>query len=110
GETGYLTFCSGLENGQQRVANLMYLYERARQFGAFSRHGLYRFLKFLEALAAESDLGLPAVLGAGENLVRIMSVHKSKGLEFPVVFLADLGKRLNVSAASGRLMVDRVRY
>jgi ATP-dependent helicase/nuclease subunit A len=108
-DTGYLTFCSGLENGEQRVANVMYLYERARQFAAFSRQGLYRFLQFLEALAAESDLGLPPVLGPGENVVRIMSVHKSKGLEFPVVFLPDLGKRLNLSAASGRLLVDRVR-
>jgi ATP-dependent helicase/nuclease subunit A len=109
-ETGYLAFAGGLDNGPQRVANLMYLHERARQFGVFSRQGLYRFLRFLESLESESDVGLPAVLGEGENVVRIMSVHKSKGLEFPVVFLPDLGKQINLSAAKGRLLIDRHRY
>jgi ATP-dependent helicase/nuclease subunit A len=109
-QTGYLAFAGGLDNGPQRVANLTYLHERARQFGVFSRQGLYRFLCFLESLESESDVGLPAVLGEGENVVRIMSVHKSKGLEFPVVFLPDLGKRFNLSAAEGRLLIDRARY
>jgi ATP-dependent helicase/nuclease subunit A len=109
-QTGYLAFAGGLDNGPQRIANLTYLHERARQFGVFSRQGPHRFLRFLESLESESDVGLPAVLGEGENVVRIMSVHKSKGLEFPVVFLPDLGKRFNLSAAEGRLLIDRARY
>ncbi len=109
-DTGYLTYCSGLENGEQRCANLLYLHERARQFGGFSRQGLYRFLCFLNGLQTESDLGLPSILGAGEDVVRIMSVHRSKGLEFPVVFLPDLGKRFNLRDSTNRVLVDRARY
>ena len=109
-DTGYLSFCSGLENGDQRCANLLYLHDRAKQFGSFSRQGLYRFLRFLEELETESDLGQPSVLGAGEDVVRIMSVHRSKGLEFPVVFLPDLGKKINLRDITGRVLVDRVRY
>jgi ATP-dependent helicase/nuclease subunit A len=109
-ETGYLAFCGGLDNGEQRCANLLYLHERAKQFGGFSRQGLYRFLRFLEALRNESDVGLPSVLGEAEDVVRIMSVHRAKGLEFPVVFLPDLGKRINLRDSSGHVLVDRASY
>ena len=109
-ETGYLSFCSGLENGEQRCANLLFLHSKAQQFGGFSRQGLYRFLRFLSRLQNESDLGLPSILGPGEDVVRIMSVHRSKGLEFPVVFLPDLGKRFNLGNSTGRVLVDRARF
>lgn len=109
-ETGYLAYCSGLENGEQRVANLVYLHERARQFGSFARQGLYRFLTFLQSLESESDLGAPSVLSEADDVVRVMSVHRSKGLEFPVVFLPDLGKRINMSGCSGSILVDRHAY
>jgi ATP-dependent helicase/nuclease subunit A len=109
-QTGYLAYCSGLENGRQRVANLLYLHGRARQFGSFSRQGLYRFLGFLKALQENSDIGPPSVLGPGEDVVRIMSIHRSKGLEFPVVFLPDLGKRINFTDTRGNVLIDRARY
>ena len=109
-DTGYLSFCSGLDNGEQRCANLLHLHERAKQFGSFSRQGLYRFLRFLKGLQTDSDMGQPSVLGPGEDVVRIMTVHKSKGLEFPVVFLPDLGKRINLRDSTGRVLVDRARY
>jgi ATP-dependent helicase/nuclease subunit A len=109
-DTGYLAYCSGLENGRQRVANLMYLHGRAKQFGAFSRQGLYRFLTFLKGLQEDSDIGPPSVLGPGEDVVRIMSIHRSKGLEFPVVFLPDLGKRMNLSDSKGHVLIDRAVY
>jgi len=109
-QTGYLAFVSGLPNGQQRTANLMSLHERARQFGSFSRQGLYRFLKFMETLADESDLGQPSVLSEADDVVRIMSIHRAKGLEFPVVILPDLGKRFNLEDCSGRILVDRARH
>ena len=109
-ETDYLTYCSGLENGEQRCANLRYFHERAKQFGTFDRQGLYRFVRFLEGLQAKRDIGMPSVLGAGEDVVRIMSVHHSKGLEFPVVFLPDLGKKINLASSSGRVLADRERH
>jgi ATP-dependent helicase/nuclease subunit A len=106
-ETGYLAFCGGLEDGQQRVANLLELHERAGQFGAFLRQGLYRFLRFLENLQEQADIGRPSPPGQAQQVVRIMSVHRSKGLEFPVVLLPDLGKMHNLSDTKGTILVDR---
>src|SRR5256885_6598644 len=81
--TGYLAFCAGLRDGEQRKANLIDLHDRARQFGSFQRQGLARFLAFLDQLREESDLGQPPVVSEGEDVVRIMTVHHSKGLEVP---------------------------
>jgi len=106
-QTGYLTYCSGLDDAQQRVANLIYLHERAGQFGTFQRQGLYRFLRFMQSLRQEQDLARPSIAGESEQVVRIMSIHRAKGLEFPVVFLPDLGKKLNLSDATGSILVDR---
>jgi len=92
-DTGYLTFVSGLPGGAQRQANLMALYERAREFDRFSRQGLVRFLRFVERLhEADRDLGAVSDPGQGLDAVLVTTVHKAKGLEFPVVFLPDLGK------------------
>jgi ATP-dependent helicase/nuclease subunit A len=106
-QTGYLAYVSGLSGGEQRVANLMYLYERAAQFGTFQRQGLGRFMEFLEQLREESDLGQPSVASEAEDVVRIMSVHRAKGLEFPVVILPDLGKAINLSDCQGAVLFDR---
>src|SRR2546421_3792230 len=64
--TGYLAFCAGLRDGEQRKANLIDLHQRARQFGSFQRQGLSRFLDFLEQLREQSDLGQPPVVSEGE--------------------------------------------
>lgn len=106
-QTGYLTYCSGLEDAQQRVANLIYLHERAAQFGTFQRQGLYRFLRFMQSLRDEQDIARPAIAGESEQVVRIMSIHRAKGLEFPVVFLPDLSKWHNLTDAAGSILVDR---
>ena len=106
-QTGYLAFCGGLEDGRQRTANLLELHSRAGQFGTFLRQGLYRFLRFLENLKEEADLKRPSPAGQAEQVVRIMSIHRSKGLEFPVVLLPDLGKQINVSDTRGAILVDR---
>jgi ATP-dependent helicase/nuclease subunit A len=108
--TGYLAFCNGLENGQQRCANLLHLYERARQFGTFSRQGLYRFIRFLESLREETDAAQAPQISEAENVVRIMSIHKSKGLEFPVVIVPEMGKRINFQGCSGNIVADRRGY
>lgn len=106
-QTGYLAFCAGLPGGEQRQANLIELHERARQFGSFRRQGLSRFLQFLEKLKTDSDLGQASIASEAENVVRIMSIHRSKGLEFPVVLLPDLGKAFNLTDAQGSILLDR---
>lgn len=105
--TGYLAFCSGMQDGQQRVANLIEFHSRAAQFSTFQRQGLSRFMAFLDSLAEDSDLGQPSVASEADDVVRIISIHRSKGLEFPVVFLPDLGKQHNMQDAAGSILVDR---
>ena len=107
-QTGYLAFVSGLAGGEQRVANLLHLHERAARSSApSSGRGCSRFLEFLENLRAESDLGEPSVATEAEDVVRVMSIHRSKGLEFPVVVLPDLGKKINLQDCEGSILVDR---
>lgn len=96
-ETAFLEYASAMPGGRQRKANLLALYDRAREFDAFSRHGLFRFLRFIEKLQErDEDLGLAGAFGESDNVIRIMSIHKSKGLEFPVVFVANLGGEFNL--------------
>jgi ATP-dependent helicase/nuclease subunit A len=106
--TGYLAFCAGLDDGEQRVANLTRLHERARQFGAFQRQGLRRFIQFLRSLQDdEQDLRQPSVASEADDVVRVMSIHASKGLEFPVVIVPDLGKKHNLQDTAGPILFDR---
>ncbi|ADU50900.1 recombination helicase AddA [Thermaerobacter marianensis DSM 12885] len=93
-ETGLLTFVAALPGGEQRRANLEALRERARQFDRFARQGLFRFLRFIERLRERGDdLATAPALGENDDVVRVMTIHQSKGLEFPVVVVADLGAR-----------------
>ncbi len=105
--TGYLAYVSGLPGGEQRVANLLDLHERAAQFGGFQRQGIGRFIQFLRELRAESDLGAPSIASEADDVVRVMSVHQSKGLEFPVVIIPDLGKAINQQQSNGSIVFDR---
>lgn len=105
-DTAYLTYVAGLPDGPQRVANLLHLHQRAKQFETFQRPTLARFIDFLARIEDENDLGMPAASGVASNAVRIMSIHKSKGLEFPVVILPDLGKQHNLRDTRGQLMFD----
>ncbi len=98
--TNYLSFVSALPNGQARRANLLKLHDRAVQFEGFvSSAGipsLRRFVEFIEKLQETGQDWAPAEPTAcAGNAVRILSVHKSKGLEFPVVFLAELESKFN---------------
>ncbi len=96
-ETGFYDYAGSMPKGEQRQANLRGLQERAREFDGFTGRGLSRFVRFLERLQAEDELGEVRPIGEGENVVRIMSMHRSKGLEFPIVFLADLGKSFSLN-------------
>jgi len=107
-DTGYLALVGGWRRGEQRRANLVALHERARQFGAFRRQGLRRFLRFIESLQAEGDeLAGPTGLGEVDDAVRIVSIHRAKGLQFPVVIAAELGRQFNLSDTTGRFLYDR---
>lgn len=106
--TGYLSFVSALPNGAQRRANLLKFHERAMQFQSEGNEvSLGGFVAFLEGLLEQRQDWAPAEPdSACVDAVRIMSIHRSKGLEFPVVFLADLEHRFNLSAAQGACLTD----
>lgn len=107
-DTHYLAYVEGLPQGEQRRANLIALHDHARKFGTFERQGLHRFLSFIEQMRdADMDLEPAPLKHASADVVRVMSIHRSKGLEFPVVFVAELGKRFNISDASGSILFDR---
>ncbi|WP_018886719.1 UvrD-helicase domain-containing protein [Paenibacillus massiliensis] len=96
-ETGYLDWVGGLPGGMQRQSNLKALYDRARLYEqSTSNRGLFRFLTFLNRLREHGgDLGAVATETDTDQAVRIMTIHKSKGLEFPIVFVAGTAKMFN---------------
>jgi ATP-dependent helicase/nuclease subunit A len=110
-QSGFLAFVSALPNGQARKANLLRLHDRAVQFEGFASNSgvasLTRFVDFLERLDEAGQDWAPAQPGsAAGNAVRILSVHKSKGLEFPVVFLAELETQFNKQDIYADLAAD----
>jgi ATP-dependent helicase/nuclease subunit A len=91
-ESGILITLAAQAGGTQRVANLQMLHQYALEFSSFRRQGLFRFLEFLNRLRdEEADFGEASILSEASDVVRIMTIHKSKGLEFPVVIVAALG-------------------
>lgn len=105
-ETGYLTYVGTLPAGAQRQANLRVLYDRASHFEASRYRGLFRFLRFLDRFRGQGkDLGSARALGETEDVVRLITVHASKGLEFPVVFVVGLGRTFNTQSLKGKLLL-----
>lgn len=73
------------------------LFEKAKQFEKASFKGLFNFINFINKVKTSSgDLSSAKIIGENDNVIRIMSIHKSKGLEFPIVFLASTGKNLTL--------------
>lgn len=104
-DTHYDDWLLSLPRGVQRAANVRHFLNLAEQFDDFQRQGLFRFLGFIEAqreMGAEPDV-TPV---AEQNAVRLMSIHQSKGLEFPVVVVADLGKVFNEQDLRGDIILD----
>ncbi|PAB02111.1 helicase-exonuclease AddAB subunit AddA [Enterococcus canintestini] len=94
-ETAYLDYCLGLPNGIQRHANLIALVERAKNYEKSNFRGLYQFIRLIEKMQEKDlDLAEPATKSV-ENAVRVMTIHGSKGLEFPLVFLLDMARDIN---------------
>lgn len=109
--TGYYIYVGAMPNGVRRQGNILKLIEKASAYENTSYRGLFDFLRYIERMKiTEQDFGEAVVLGANDNLVRVMTVHKSKGLEFPVVFLCGCGKGFNQRDAEETVLVDADCY
>src|SRR5690625_1073269 len=107
-ETGYYDFVGGMPGGRQRQANLRALYDRARGYETTSFRGLFRFLRFIERMEERGDdLGAARALSEQEDVVRIMTIHKSKGLEFPVVIIGGMDRRFNLQDLNKKYLLDK---
>jgi ATP-dependent helicase/nuclease subunit A len=107
-ETKFYDFVGGMPGGKQRQANLRALYDRARQYESTSFRGLFRFLRFIERMIDRGDdLGAARALGEQEDVVRMMTIHSSKGLEFPVVFVSGLARKFNTMDLRKPFMMDK---
>lgn len=104
--TGYGDYLAVEPAGTQREANVRMLIERAIAFEKTSYRGLFHFVRYMEQLQSyKEDFGEAGILGENENAVRIMTIHKSKGLEFPVVIVAGLGKSFNRQDIRSRVVI-----
>jgi len=106
-ETDFYNYVGILPGGKVRRANLMLLFEKAAKYERTNYEGLFSFIKYIEKLQ-KNNFGFEqaSVANENENLVRIMTIHKSKGLEFPVVFLCNLGKKFNLRDSAKDLVMD----
>ena len=104
----YVNYVGAMPNGLVRRANVMALYERAKGFESSGFRGLFRFLRFVESLRdSNQDMAVANVVTEADNVVRLMTIHKSKGLEFPVVFLSGVQKKFNTMDFNSPLLVDK---
>lgn len=104
----YVNYVGAMPNGLVRRANVMALYERAKGFESFGFRGLFRFLRFVESLRdSNQDMAVANVVTEADDVVRLMTIHKSKGLEFPVVFLSGVQKKFNTMDFNSPLLVDK---
>ena len=107
-ETGYYHYVRLMPNGKMRQANLKMLFERAKQYESTSFKGLFYFIHFIDKLKVSSgDLSSAKLIGENEDVVRIMSIHKSKGLEFPIVFLGGTGKGFNLKDLNQNILLHQ---
>ena len=107
-DTGYYNYVSLMPDGILRQANLKLLFEKAKQYEKVSFKGLYNFINFIEKVRTSSgDLSSAKLIGENENVVRIMSIHKSKGLEFPLVFLCNSNKKFNVQDLNNQILLHQ---
>lgn len=104
----YVNYVGAMPNGLVRRANVMALYERAKGFESSGFRGLFRFLRFVESLRdSNQDMAVANVVTEADDVVRLMTIHKSKGLEFSVVFLSGVQKKFNTMDFNSPLLVDK---
>ncbi|PFA66454.1 helicase-exonuclease AddAB subunit AddA [Bacillus sp. AFS015802] len=107
-DTRFYDYVGGMAGGKQRQANLRALYDRARQYEETSFRGLFRFLRFIDRMRERGDdLGVARALSEQEDVVRLMTIHSSKGLEFPIVFVAGTSKQFNLMDLNASYLLDK---
>ena len=105
-DTGYYQYVSLMPDGNLRIANMKMLLERAKQYENASFKGLFNFIHYTEKIKNNNgDMEAAKIIGENENVVRIMSIHKSKGLEFPIVFVCGLGKKFNLKDLNDKMLL-----
>ena len=106
-ETGYDHYVSAMPAGRRRKANLDAMIDMALSFEKTSYKGLFDYIRYIEKLKKyDSDQGEAMVFSDQDDLVRIMSIHKSKGLQFPVVFLSGMSRKFNTRSLNEAVLVD----
>ena len=106
-DTGYEAYVGSLPSGDQRRANLALLLEKAGAFQNTSFYGLFHFIRYLETIQEqEVDFGEANILDENADVVRIMTIHKSKGLEFPICFVCGLSKQFNQMDIRQGILMD----
>ena len=106
--TNYYDFVNSNPNGELKTANLKLLFEKAKDYEKASFKGLYNFINYIDKISKSSgDVGSAKLIGENENVIRIMSIHKSKGLEFPIVFLCGTGKMFNVQDLNQSILLHQ---
>ena len=107
-DTGFYSYVGLMPNGELKMANLKMLFERAKEYEKTSFKGIFNFIKYIEKIKnGNTDMQSAKIIGENENVVRIMSIHKSKGLEFPIVFLSSTSKKINMMDASSDLLLHQ---
>ena len=106
-ETGYYHYAGLMPDGRLRQANLKKLFEKAKEYEKISFKGIFNFIIFMEKVGTNNkDLEAARIIGENDDVVRIMSIHKSKGLEFPIVFLCGANKRFNLRDMTEKIILD----
>lgn len=107
-DTGYYNYACLMPNGVIRALNLKMLFEKAKEYESASFKGLFNFINFIDKLKfSNQDMDSAKNIGENEDVIRIMSIHKSKGLEFPVVFLSSTGKKFNLQDLNDNILLHQ---
>ncbi|MCH7320681.1 helicase-exonuclease AddAB subunit AddA [Solibacillus sp. MA9] len=107
-DTNYIEMVGAMANGKQRQANLRALHDRALSYEKSSFRGLFRFLRFIDRMHARGDdLGIAKSISEADDVVTLITIHKSKGLEYPVVFVAGMSKNFNTKDLGSRYIFDQ---
>ncbi len=107
-ESTYFDFVGGLSGGKQRQANLLTIFDRAKSLEETNYRSLFQFLRFLDRMQErDEELGEVRIVSDQENVVQMMTIHKSKGLEFPVVFVVNTSKQFNMQDLNGKFILQK---
>ncbi len=106
-DLNFNTYLSLSPDSDLKKTNVKFLLKKAREFERNGYKGIYSFVRYIENYGAQNSADSAKILSENDNVVRIMTIHKSKGLEFPIVFLSSLGKQFNMSDSRERIVLHR---